>query len=1125
MQHQQPCIRSHVRGPNTDAALHQETTPMGRSLSKSNGCYKRSTHESNLIVHQQMQMSERKYQCYEGGKQFNQRTSLMEHIRMHTGEMPYQCGCCGRHFRQQSNLIYHMRSHMEQSPPDYKRHMEGHSHLGGLKNDQQSVKLEPSDSYLNVDGKMSYLEGKPNRGGKYDNFCQLLDWGSSYWPLKRGGPQKSTRSKVTTPSDFLMLHRSLAGKRPFRCRRCPKKFNHKSNLAVHQRIHTGEMPFQCFHCDRNFRQQSNLIHHLKIHRPSDTANTEDDTKDFDQQLNHNNCQQTSRNLLGISTSEVKPLSSVDLGEKIKCQGENSKYGKSLGPQLHLMLYQQNHARGRPRKEIKSEEDLSFNSPLAAPGTRLFKCSQCFKRFSHESNLLVHLRVHTGEKTYRCHECGKQFSQRTSLMVHLRTHTGEMPYVCSQCGRSFRQQSNLIYHMKSHATQGVWNYIVNTENASQKVESNITTLADMALSKTKLENSSLGCKIKSEPREEKDCDLVSGQQSKSEVHKPVDTGVKSSLKHVRLKEEHTGLVPHQQVMSLGKRPYKCDQCFKRFSHQSNLLVHKRVHTGDRTYECQECSKQFSQRTSLMVHLRTHTGEMPYQCTQCLKTFRQQSNLIYHMKSHSTQSNSSCMKVTKGIRKRTEHRETNMVPKNMELSKKNPDLKTKTSAGENSRCEKGFNQLQHTHESKWPWKYMKLKTNFSRHTEHRSPQRPALGKRAFGCSECSKKFTRKSQLVVHQRVHLRERPYVCLICEKGFLQEALLDAHVRTQHAEAGPYLCHECGEVFEQPSQLLEHQKVHSSSGAFPSSEEASQSSSTTITVDPTLLTGPHSNQYLQHEKYGDGSADSEIPQPGMPLMVKVGDQQPRDTHETMSKQRPRHTCETSSPMGDRSHKENGGSCQAKEAEDGQRRVPAVSGCLRSWRAPARRRRTDPAKERPYKCADCEKRFLYPSKLATHRWTHSSERPYKCSECPKSFSYPSKLAAHRQTHTGERPYTCSQCQKGFSHRSKLAAHHWIHTKERPYKCTECPKSFCYPSKLAAHRQTHTGERPYMCSQCEKSFCYPSKLAAHRQIHTVVAAGGAPFPCNECGKSFRQLRNLQLHQRSHRAENLGGEGEGL
>ncbi|KAM4813554.1 zinc finger protein 174 [Urocitellus parryii] len=89
--------------------------------------------------------------------------------------------------------------------------------------------------------------------------------------------------------------------------------------------------------------------------------------------------------------------------------------------------------------------------------------------------------------------------------------------------------------------------------------------------------------------------------------------------------------HQPTRS-AKKPYKCDDCGKSFTWNSELKRHKRVHTGERPYTCGECGNCFGRQSTLKLHQRIHTGEKPYQCSQCGKSFRQSSNLHQHHRLH-------------------------------------------------------------------------------------------------------------------------------------------------------------------------------------------------------------------------------------------------------------------------------------------------------------------------------------------------------------------------------------------------------------------------------------------------------------------------------------------------------------
>eukprot|EP00470_Lotharella_oceanica_P015025 CAMPEP_0170194776 /NCGR_PEP_ID=MMETSP0040_2-20121228/60001_1 /TAXON_ID=641309 /ORGANISM="Lotharella oceanica, Strain CCMP622" /LENGTH=324 /DNA_ID=CAMNT_0010443761 /DNA_START=33 /DNA_END=1007 /DNA_ORIENTATION=- len=53
------------------------------------------------------------------------------------------------------------------------------------------------------------------------------------------------------------------------------------------------------------------------------------------------------------------------------------------------------------------------------------------------------------KRFRCSYCPKRFDQRSNLIAHIRSHTGEKPFTCKVCKRPFSQKSNMTRHMKVH----------------------------------------------------------------------------------------------------------------------------------------------------------------------------------------------------------------------------------------------------------------------------------------------------------------------------------------------------------------------------------------------------------------------------------------------------------------------------------------------------------------------------------------------------------------------------------------------------------------------------------------------------------------------------------------------------
>ncbi|XP_038397646.1 zinc finger protein 764 [Canis lupus familiaris] len=58
-------------------------------------------------------------------------------------------------------------------------------------------------------------------------------------------------------------------------------------------------------------------------------------------------------------------------------------------------------------------------------------------------------------------------------------------------------------------------------------------------------------------------------------------------------------------------------------------------------------------------------------------------------------------------------------------------------------------------------------------------------------------------------------------------------------------------------------------------------------------------------------------------------------------------------------------------------------------------------------------------------TQESQRRHVCADCGRRFTYPSLLVSHRRMHSGERPFPCPECGMRFKRKFAVEAHQWIH----------------------------------------------------------------------------------------------------
>ncbi|KAE8281072.1 hypothetical protein D5F01_LYC21654 [Larimichthys crocea] len=215
-----------------------------------------------------------------------------------------------------------------------------------------------------------------------------------------------------------------------------------------------------------------------------------------------------------------------------------------------------------------------------------------------------------------------------------------------------------------------------------------------------------------------------------------------------KDQSQSVEVHMELEQHQRDKKSCRFCSDTILSDSALRRHmQRFHKGQKAFKCLTCNKEFDLRHHLIQHVRIHTGEKPFGCNYCEKTFNQHSSRAAHMRRHTTEKPYYCAK-----------------------------------------CGKSFASSSH-------FKICKVKANFESAPEKvNTDKNPKVKEKTFKCSECSKMFRRKPELIQHQRIHTGEKPFSCNLCCKTFTQISTRNAHMRV-HTGEKPYLCKNCGKSF------------------------------------------------------------------------------------------------------------------------------------------------------------------------------------------------------------------------------------------------------------------------------------------------------------------------------------------